>query len=328
MKKNPMHLKPRNLTIILLLAMPVSLVLALKYGATPIDWTSIWLALSRQTQGIPITIVWELRLPRVLTAFAVGGLLSLSGALLQVLLRNPLADPYVLGISGGAATGALLSMLFGISGYALSGNAFIGALFSMILVFGLAHSHSAWTPVRLLLTGVVLAAGWGAAISFILAIAPNSNLQGMLFWLMGDLSNADAPALPVYTVAIGLLLARVLAPSLNLLLRGELVASALGERVKKLRIIIFLLASAMTAVAVTAAGTIGFVGLVIPHLLRLAGSNDHRDLITQSMLLGGIYLVIADTLSRTIMSPLQLPVGVLTAFIGVPLFLYLLWKNK
>ena len=328
MQKNPIQLKPRSLTLILLLAMPVSLVLALKYGATPIDWTSIWLALSRQTQGIPITIIWELRLPRVLTAFAVGGLLSLSGALLQVLLRNPLADPYVLGVSGGAATGALLSMLFGISGYALSGNAFLGALFSMFLVFGLAHSHSAWTPVRLLLTGVVIAAGWGAAISFILAIAPNSNLQGMLFWLMGDLSNADTPALPVYTVAIGLLLARTLAPSLNLLVRGELVASALGEHVKKLRIIIFLLASAMTAVAVTAAGTIGFVGLVIPHLLRLAGSNDHRDLITQSMLLGGIYLVIADTLSRTVMSPLQLPVGVLTAFIGVPLFLYLLWCNK
>ncbi len=328
MQKNPIQLKPRSLTLILLLAMPVSLVLALKYGATPIDWTSIWLALSRQTQGIPITIIWELRLPRVLTAFAVGGLLSLSGALLQVLLRNPLADPYVLGVSGGAATGALLSMLFGISGYALSGNAFLGALFSMFLVFGLAHSHSAWTPVRLLLTGVVIAAGWGAAISFILAIAPNSNLQGMLFWLMGDLSNADTPALPVYTVAIGLLLARTLAPSLNLLVRGELVASALGEHVKKLRIIIFLLASAMTAVAVTAAGTIGFVGLVIPHLLRLAGSNDHRDLITQSMLLGGIYLVIADTLSRTVMSPLQLPVGVLTAFIGVPLFLYLLWRNK
>ncbi|MFV1992261.1 MAG: FecCD family ABC transporter permease [Acidiferrobacterales bacterium] len=328
MQKNPMQLKPRNLTLILLLLMPVSLVLALKYGATPIDWTSVWLALSRQTQGIPITIIWELRLPRVLTAFAVGGLLSLSGALLQVLLRNPLADPYVLGVSGGAATGALLSMFFGISGYALSGNAFLGALISMFLVFGLAHSHSAWTPVRLLLTGVVIAAGWGAAISFILAIAPNSNLQGMLFWLMGDLSNADTPSLPVYTVAIGLLLARTLAPSLNLLVRGELVASALGEHVKKLRIIIFLLASAMTAVAVTAAGTIGFVGLVIPHLLRMAGSNDHRDLITQSMLLGGIYLVIADTLSRTIMSPLQLPVGVLTAFIGVPLFLYLLWKNK
>jgi iron complex transport system permease protein len=319
---------PRNLTPLLLLAAPVSLLLALKFGSTPLDWSSIWLALTHQTQGIPLTIIWELRLPRALTAFAVGGLLSLSGALLQVLLRNPLADPYVLGVSGGAATGALLSMLFGISGYALSGNAFLGALFSMFLVFSLAHSQSAWTPVRLLLTGVVVAAGWGAAISFILAIAPNSNLQGMLFWLMGDLANADAPELPVYTVAAGLLIARLLAPSLNIMVRGELVAKSLGQHIEKLRIIIFLLASAMTAVAVTAAGTIGFVGLVIPHLLRLAGSHDHRNLITQSMLLGGVYLVIADTLSRTIMSPLQLPVGVLTAFIGIPLFLFLLWRNK
>lgn len=320
--------RPRILTIILFLAMPVSLLFALKFGSSSLDWASIWLTLSSQTSGIPYTIIWDLRLPRALTAFAVGGLLSLSGALLQVLLRNPLADPYVLGVSGGAATGALLSMFFGVSGYALSGNAFIGALFSMFLVFSLAHSQNAWTPVRLLLTGVVIAAGWGAVISFILAIAPSTNLQGMLFWLMGDLTNAEHPQLPVYTVAAGLLISRLLAPSLNIMVRGEQVAKSLGQHVDRLRIVIFLLASAMTAVAVTAAGTIGFVGLVIPHLLRLAGSNDHRDLITQSMLLGGIYLVIADTLSRTIMSPLQLPVGVLTAFIGIPLFLYLLWKNK
>lgn len=318
----------RKLTLLLLLAAPASLLLALKFGSISLDWSSIWLALKHETQGIPLTIIWELRLPRALTAFAVGGLLALSGALLQVLLRNPLADPYVLGVSGGAATAALLSMLFGISGYALSGNAFLGALFSMFLVFSIAHSQSAWTPVRLLLTGVVVAAGWGAAISFILVIAPNSNLQGMLFWLMGDFGNAETPDLPVYTVAAGLLIARLLAPSLNIMVRGELVAKSLGENIKKLRMVIFLLASVMTAVAVTAAGTIGFVGLVIPHLLRLAGSNDYRDLIPQSMLLGGIYLVVADTLSRTIMSPFQLPVGVLTAFIGIPLFLFLLWRNK
>jgi len=318
----------KNLTFLLLLAVPVSLLLSLKLGSTTLDWWSIWLALTQQTEGIPRTIIWELRMPRALTAFAVGGLLSLSGALLQVLLRNPLADPYVLGVSGGAAVGALLSMFIGVSGYALSGNAFLGALVSMFLVFSLAHSHSAWTPARLLLTGVVVAAGWGAIISFILSIAPNSNLQGMLFWLMGDLTNADEPALPVYTVAAGLIVTRTLAPQLNIMVRGELVARSLGQQIEKLRIAIFILASAMTAVAVTAAGTIGFVGLIIPHFLRLAGSNDHRLLTTQSMLLGGVYLVFADTLSRTILSPIQLPVGVLTAFIGIPVFLFLLWKSK
>ncbi|MGB5259815.1 MAG: iron ABC transporter permease, partial [Gammaproteobacteria bacterium] len=283
--------------------------------------------LSGGGDGMTRQILLELRWPRSAAAFVTGALLAMAGALMQVLLRNPLADPYVLGISGGAATGALLSMLFGLGGWWLQGSAFTGASLSMLLVFGLARGSGAWSTHRLLLTGVVVAAGWGAVIAFLLAISPEQGLRGMLFWLMGDLSGARLPVIAAVLLTAGLVIALAIGRSLNLLTRGELAAQSLGVPVQILRTIIYLLASILTAFAVTLAGSIGFVGLIVPHLLRLAGVRDHRLLLPAAVLLGGSLLVTADTLARTLLAPQQLPVGILTAMVGVPLFLVLLYYS-
>jgi iron complex transport system permease protein len=310
----------------LLLLSLIAIMVGLAYGSVTLGperlWNALWVA-----EGLDHTLIWEIRLPRSLSAFAVGGLLALAGALMQVLLRNPLGDPYILGISGGAATAALLAMLAGLSAAWLTGFAFAGALSAMLLVFTLARGQGAWIPTRLLLTGVVIAAGWGALISFILAITPSQQLPGMLFWLMGDLSDADAPRLPLLLLLAGTAIALWLAPALNLLARGELQAAALGVEVPPLRYIIFLLASLLTAAAVTVGGSIGFVGLVVPHLFRLVGGSDHRLLIPGATLLGGSLLLFADTLARSLLAPQQLPVGVISALLGVPLFLYLLNRH-
>jgi iron complex transport system permease protein len=276
--------------------------------------------------GLARDIILDLRLPRALGAFAAGALLALAGALMQVLLGNPLADPYILGVSGGSAVGALLAMLLGFSGLPVTVAAFIGAIISTLLVFGLTRGRSA-PPIRLLLTGVVIAAGWGAAISFLLAIAPENSLRGMVFWLMGDLSQVQSPTPAFFVLALGMAAAIPFARDLNLLVRGELQAGALGVNVSRLRLHLYLVASLLTATAVTLGGSIGFVGLVVPHLLRLVGLSDHRVLLPASALLGGSLLVLADTLGRSLIAPQQLPVGVLTALIGVPLFLFLLGRS-
>lgn len=320
-------MRPLPLFLLLITAALASLVLGLSQGSLAIPPEQLWSALGGGGEPMHGAILHELRLPRVLAAFAVGGLLALAGALLQVLLQNPLADPYILGISGGAAVGALLCMLLGLGGLWLSGSALGGALISMLLVFGLAHGRGSWTPTRLLLTGVVVAAGWGALISFILALAPGHNLRGMLFWLMGDLGYAGHPLLALGLLVLGLLLTLPVARSLNLLARGELTAAALGVSVRPLRYYLYLLASLLTAAAVTLAGSIGFIGLVVPHMLRLLMGNDQRLLLPAAALLGGTLLVLADTLARTLVAPQQLPVGVLTALLGVPLFLYLLQRG-
>jgi len=323
-----MDRRHKGLALALLVLAPASLVLALAVGSVTLSVNELWLALQGAPDSVATTLVRELRLPRALSAFAVGGLLALAGALLQVLLRNPLADPYILGISGGAACGALLSLLAGLSASWVSGNAFIGALAAMTLVFGLARAGEVQTQTRLLLTGVVVASGFGALISLILATAPAARLPGMVFWLLGDLSYAAAPALGWATLGAGLLVSLSIARALNLLARGERVAAALGENPARLRGIIYLTASLLTAVAVTLAGAIGFVGLIVPHALRLLAGSDHRLLLPLAVLLGGSFLTLADTLARSLAAPIQLPVGVLTALLGVPVFLYLLGRTK
>jgi len=272
-------------------------------------------------------VVLQLRLPRALAGFACGGLLALAGALMQVLLRNPLADPYVLGISGGAGVGAMFAILVGLPVIGIDGLAFVGALGAMLLVFGLAHGDGSWTQTRLLLTGVIVAAGCGALVALMLALAPDTKLRGMLFWLMGDLAQAGSSWPPLLALAVALTLAMPFARELNLLARGLMQAQALGVSVTRLRYAIYLLASLATAASVTTAGSVGFVGLVVPHLVRLATGNDQRLLLPASVLAGGSLLVLADTLARTLIAPQQLPVGVLTALIGVPVFLFLLSRQ-
>lgn len=313
------------LAVLALLA-PLSLLFAVAIGSVAIDPATLVKVLQGTVTGVQQTLVFELRLPRAVAAFAVGGMLALAGSLLQVLLRNPLADPYVIGVSGGAAVAALLALLAGATSNTASAAAFAGALGSMLLVFALGRSGPGGTH-RLLLTGVVLAAGWGACISLLLVIAPATQVQGMLFWLLGDLSNARYGTAALVVLALGLGVALMLGRALNVLLRGENVAAALGENPRRLRSIIYVLASLLTATAVTLAGSIGFVGLIVPHLLRLLGLSDHRMLLPAATLLGGSLLVVADTLARTIVAPVQLPVGILTALLGVPVFLFLLARG-
>ena len=304
-----------------------SLGLGLVVGSLPVSAADVSAAILGGDGGVAVEVVRGLRLPRVLGAFACGGLLALAGALMQVLLRNPLADPYVLGISGGAGVGAMVALLLGLPLLALNGFAFLGAFGAMLLVFGLAHGDGSWTQTRLLLTGVIVASGCGALVALTLSIAPENRLRGMLFWLMGDLSQAGEPAAALAALPLALTLAMPFARELNLLARGQMQAQALGVAVVRLRRTVYFLASFATAVAVTTAGAIGFIGLVVPHLVRLATGNDQRLLLPAATLAGGSLLVLADTAARTLVAPQQLPVGVLTALIGVPVFLFLLTRQ-
>jgi iron complex transport system permease protein len=301
---------------------------SLAVGSTSLSVHEVWTALTGGGDSLSRTVVMELRLPRALSAFAVGGLLALAGTLMQVLLRNPLADPYILGVSGGAAVGALGAFLFGLAGLWVNGGAFAGALLSTLLVFALAHGRGGWTPTRLLLTGIAVAAGWGAAISLMLVLGSDASLHSMLFWLMGDFSYQPGGSLALIMLAIGLAGCWPFARQLNVLARGETLAEALGIAVRPLSLAIYISASLFTAVAVTEAGAIGFVGLVVPHMFRMLAGGDHRRLLPGAVLLGGCLLMLADTLARTVAAPRQLPVGVVTAALGVPLFLYLLNRAR
>jgi iron complex transport system permease protein len=273
-------------------------------------------------------VVLDLRLPRALAAFAVGGLLAMSGALLQVLLRNPLADPYVLGVSGGASVAALVAIMLGLPAIGVDGFAAAGALVACLLVFALAQGPGGWTPTRLLLTGVVVAAGAGSLVSLLLALGDESQLRGMVFWLLGDLSGTQRwpwlLALLVVATAAGTVLGR----HLNVLARGATQAATVGLDVRGMQLLLFVGSSVLTGCAVSAAGAIGFVGLVTPHLARLALGSDHRVVLPAAAVLGGALLMAADLASRVLVAPRQLPVGALTALVGVPLFLLLMSRRR
>ena len=305
----------------------LSLGAALLAGSIAVGPGELLAILAGDEPSLAAEVVLQLRLPRALSGFACGGLLALAGALMQVLLRNPLADPYVLGISGGAGVGAPGAILLGFSGLGLDLFAFGGALGALLLVFGLAHGDGSWTQTRLLLTGVIVAAGCGALVALMLSLAPESQLRGMLFWLMGDLSQSLSPWPTLAALVLALLLAMPFARELNLLSRGAESARTLGVAVGRLRGLVYLIAALATAAAVTSAGAIGFIGLVVPHLVRLAIGNDQRLLLPASVLAGGTLLMAADTLARTVIAPEQLPVGVLTALLGVPVFLFLLSRT-
>jgi iron complex transport system permease protein len=279
-------------------------------------------------QSLAHSLIFDLRLPRALAAFAAGGVLALAGVLMQVLLRNPLADPFVMGVSGGAAVAALSAMLLGLSGLLIDLSATVGALATTVLVFALARGEGGWTPVRLLLTGVVVAAGASALVSMLLTLGDETKLRGMLFWLMGDLSLSSRPGPLLAIFLIALAISFPFARHLNVLARSELQARVLGAPVEGLRIGIFLASSVLTAACVTTAGTIGFVGLVTPHLVRLILGADHRLVLPAAALLGGTLVMIADLCARVMFAPRQLPVGALTAIAGVPLFLLLMRRQR
>ena len=316
------------LFVVLLAIVAAAFLMALAMGSADIGLADALRALRGTAPDQVRSLVYELRLPRALSAFAVGGLLAVAGVLMQVLLRNPLAEPYILGSSGGAAVAALIAMSIGLGRLGVDVAAFGGAMAATLLVFAIARGTGSWTPTRLLLTGVVLAAGFSAATTLILALSPEQNLRGMLFWLMGDLSFAFEPARPLVLLALLVGAGTLVARHLNVLAHGELQAAIVGLPVREFRYLVFAAAALATAVSVTAVGVIGFVGLVVPHLVRLVAGSNHRVVLPASALAGGALLVVADTLARTVMAPRQLPVGALTAAIGVPLFLGLMSRVR
>ena len=304
------------------------LLLSLLLGSSEFGPGAVWQALASREPSLARDVVLDLRLPRALTAFGVGGLLGLAGALLQVLLRNPLADPYVLGVSGGASIAALLALMLGLSALSVDAAAAAGALAACALVFALAQGPGGWTPARLLLTGVVVAAGAGSVVSLLLAMSDDTRLRGMVFWLLGDLSRGDRWSGLLVLLAAATALGVALGRPLNVLARGETLAATVGLDVRGVRRIVFVLSSLLTGCAVSTAGSIGFVGLVTPHLVRLALGNDQRVVLAGSALLGGFVLMAADLASRMLLAPRQLPVGALTALVGVPLFLVLMLRQR
>ena len=315
--------------VLLLAALATALLgLSLAVGSFRLTPLQVLQALGSGAPSLARDIVLELRLPRAMAAMAVGGLLALSGALLQVLLRNPLADPYVLGISGGASVFALLAIMVGLPVAGVGGAAALGAFATCLLVFALAQGRGGWTATRLLLTGIVVAAGTGSVVSLLLATSDDSDLRGMVFWLLGDLSRAQGWPWLLVLLGLAAIGGVALGRHLNVLARGITQAASVGLDVRRFQVLLFVLSSLLTGVAVSTAGSIGFVGLVTPHLVRLMLGSDNRVVLPVSALLGGILLMAADLASRVLIAPRQLPVGALTAIVGVPVFLLLMSRQR
>jgi iron complex transport system permease protein len=314
-------------------ALLASIGVAVLLGPVAVAPTQVLDALLGRADPVVRFIVVDHRLPRALLAALVGGGLALSGATFQALLRNPLAEPYILGISGGAAVGAVLALVLGLStlgSATLPAAAFLGALVAIVLVFRVASAADAHLDVRvLLLAGVVVGAFFAAVIALVLSVSDAATVRSAVVWMMGSVANARwrevvvtaAYTLPAAAVLVGL------ARALNLLSVGEETALYLGTEVERIKRIAFAVASLVTAAGVAVAGVIGFVGLVVPHALRLLVGSDHRALLPLSFLAGGAFLTLADTLARTVAPPTEIPVGVVTAFVGVPVFLLLLRRS-
>jgi len=277
------------------------------------------------------TILFSIRLPRIIFAGIVGAALSAAGVVFQGLLRNPLADPYILGISGGAAVGAIIAIITGASVIPLGipGMAFLGALFTIALVYGIARTKKEVHSTTLLLAGVIVNAFFSAFIMFLISTTSDRNLHSVMFWLMGDLSLAEWNEIILTGIflLIGFAVIYIYSRHLNLIVTGEETAMQLGVNVEQTKKILLLAASLVTGVAVSVSGIIGFVGLIIPHIMRMLLGPDHRLLLPSSVLFGGAFLIAADTIARTIIAPAELPVGVITALCGAPYFIYLLRRR-
>jgi iron complex transport system permease protein len=311
----------------------LALVIAVRTGTVWLGVDQVLAALRGTGDPTTIAIVRELRLPRALDAALCGMALAASGATFQALLRNPLADPYVLGVSSGAAVGAVTAVMLGWSAlgmWALPGAAFGGALVAIVLVLRIAAGVGEGLDTRvLLLAGVVIGAFFNAVMLLFLTFADVESFRSALFWMMG--SNAGATwgqvgALAAY-VAVGLAILLALARSLNLLALGDQTAATLGVSVERTKLAAYATASLLAAAAVAASGIIGFVGLVTPHVARMLWGSDNRSLLPAAALLGAAFLVLADTLARVAVAPTELPIGVVTAFVGVPFFVWLLRRR-
>lgn len=326
-------MKPVLRLLLLAAALLVALLVGVRLGAVSLSAREIVDAARGIGDPATVAIVQRLRLPRSVQAALVGGCLAASGATFQALLRNPLAEPYILGVSGGAAVGAVGALAIGgflAGGAPVAAAAFAGAVAAVVLVFRIAASAGRALDTRvLLLAGVVTGAFCNACILLALTFADAESFRSAIFWMMGSFSGATWRADAVLAAAAvpALLVLFALSRSLNLLAVGEETAAYLGTRVERTKLAAYAVASLLTAAAVAASGTIGFVGLVVPHVVRLLWGGDHRFLLPASVLLGATFLVLADALARTAAAPTELPVGVVTAFVGVPFFVWLLRRG-
>jgi iron complex transport system permease protein len=321
------------LALTLVLALAAVVVLGVRFGSVPLTTGEALRALLGKGTTTDRTIVLELRLPRTLLAALVGGGLALAGATFQALLRNPLAEPYILGISGGASVGAVLVLALGLAAagsWVLPLAAFAGAVVAIVLVFRVATATGRGMDVRvLLLAGVVVAAFFSACIAFILSISDARTVQSAVLWMMGSMAGADWRSVVLtaaYTLPAAALLMGLARP-LNLMAIGEETAQYLGANVERVKRLSLLLAALITAAGVAVVGVIGFVGLVVPHAIRLLVGSDHRVLLPLSFLGGAAFLALADLVARLALAPTEIPIGVITAFVGVPLFLVMLRRS-
>jgi iron complex transport system permease protein len=326
---SPVYRKLIAVTLILLSVLIVSVVLGLAIGSSG-STADAWRVLLGQAENETLeVIIWQLRWPRIVLAATVGATLSLGGLVFQALLRNPLAEPYILGISGGSAVGAILGILAGFSLFpGLTLSSFVGSLMVLSLVLLLSNRREGHSD-SLLLAGVMVNAFCGAIIMFLISVSKTVQMQKIIFWLMGDLSSVGADSLPLLLGVLPcFLVIFLLAQPLNLLLTGRESASAMGVNVAAVTLVLLLTASLMVSLTVCHSGLIGFVGLTIPHILRLALGSDHRILIPACVLTGASYLILCDLLARSLPSQGEMSVGIVTALVGAPLFIGLLWRSR
>lgn len=325
-----------SVCIVLLVVMFALIVLMALFGSERLP-TSAALCSVLSFGGAPCgltldqsSILFDIRLPRILLGAAVGGSLAVAGASYQSLLRNPLAEPYLLGISNGAAVGTMISLVF------LGGNewsrpvmAFSGALVATFLVYRLAQGATGATPERLILSGVIVTTFLSSAIVFVTTLMDATRIRSFTFWLLGDLSGTTAKLLwlTLLVAIAGTIALAAHARSLNLLMLGERDAFDLGVEVARVRLVVFIVASLLVGISVAASGSVGYVGLVVPHLVRLSLGSDNRITLPAAAICGAIFVMVADTVARTVIAPRELPVGAITALIGAPLFVYLLRRR-
>jgi iron complex transport system permease protein len=326
-------MKRSLLAVVLVATACIAVFMGVRFGSVHLTTDEFFSALFGGGTEAHRRVLFEFRLPRVLLGLLVGGGLALAGSVFQALLRNPLADPFILGISGGAAAGAVLVITLGfvaVGSVVLPAAAFAGALLAILLVFGVAAATDRRMDVRvLLLAGVVVGSFFTAVIAFILSLSEARAVRSAIVWMMGSLAGADWSNVAVvagYTLPAALVLLG-LARALNLMAVGEETAAYLGADVERVKRVTYVVASLMTAAGVAVAGVIGFVGLIVPHGVRLLIGSDQRVLLPLSFLAGAAFLCLADLLARVALAPIEIPIGVITAFVGVPLFLVLLRRS-
>ena len=319
----------------LLLGLAIVLIFASVMGSQRLPLASSLCALTGKSNcGLSPeqqAILFELRLPRILLAGAVGMCLATAGAGYQALLRNPLAEPYLLGVSNGAAVGTMTALVFfGAHEWSRPVMAFAGALTATFVVYRLARGRAGATPERLILAGIIVTTFLSSAIVFLTTLMDATRIRSFTFWLLGDLSGTTSSLLSIALIAAGVGVVTLVlnARALNLMMLGERDAFDLGVEVRRIRLIVFIAASLLVGASVASSGSVGYVGLVVPHLVRLSFGSDNRLVIAASALAGAAFVIVADTIARTIVAPRELPVGAITALIGAPLFIYLLRKER